>query len=100
MTHSKTLSHSRTAAAGEHAIAGDSTYSAARLLEAIMQRLGCTSYAQTARILGIGGPLLSKMKHRRCPVSSAFLIRVHEACGLEISEMRRIAGDRRKLCRL
>ena len=74
-------------------------YKPGRLLDVICARLSLRNDAELSRFLEVGAPLLSKIRSSRCGVSAGFLIRAHEACGLEIAEMRRICGDRRQKSR-
>lgn len=71
-------------------------YMPGRLIDTIKARLQLRNDAALSRYLEVGAPLISKMRSRRCGLSAGFLIRAHEACGLEIGEMRRLCGDRRK----
>lgn len=70
-------------------------YDPAGLLDAARQRLLLNSDAQLARLLDVQAPLISKIRHGHLPVGAAFLIRLHEASGLSIGDMRRLMGDRR-----
>lgn len=70
-------------------------YNPARLLDTLLNKLQLTNDSSLARFLEIGAPVLSKIRHRKLPVSGAVLIRMHEACGLAISDLRALMGDRR-----
>jgi hypothetical protein len=70
-------------------------YRPAELLDAMIIILGLKNDAALSRILEIGPPVLSKIRHGRLPISSALLIRVHEITGISISELRGLMGDRR-----
>jgi hypothetical protein len=70
-------------------------YDPADLLDAVQERLLLNNDAQLARLLDVQPPLISKIRNRHLPVGAAFLIRLHEASGLSIVDMRRLMGDRR-----
>lgn len=76
------------------------SYHPGRLLDALTLRLIVRSDAELGRFLEVQSSRLSKMRHSKCELSAAFLIRVHEATGMQISEMRRICGDRRRKFRV
>lgn len=71
------------------------SYHPGQLLDALAKRLILSSDAELGRFLDVQASRLSKMRHSQCELSAAFLIRAHEATGMQISEMRRICGDRR-----
>lgn len=72
------------------------TYDPGHLLDALIEKLQLKNDAGLSRRLGVHAPLISKMRHRRLPVGSAILIRMHEESDLTISELRALLGDRRK----
>lgn len=76
------------------------SYTPSRLIDSLQQRLHIRTDSELARFLGIGRPTISKIRASRCAVSAAFLIRAHEATGMDIAEMRRLYGDRRGKCRI
>ncbi|QRX84769.1 hypothetical protein JQN73_03905 [Glaciimonas sp. PAMC28666] len=76
------------------------SYNPARLLDALINTLRLKNDAALARALEIPSPLVSKIRHRKVPVSSSVLIRMHDATGLTISELRELMGDRRKKFRI
>jgi len=75
-------------------------YDPAGLLDAMEARLMLSSDAQLARLLELQPPLISKIRHRHLPVGAAFLIRLHEASGMTIADMRTLLGDRRTRFRI
>ncbi len=75
-------------------------YDAAKLLDAVKRRVMVRHDAELARFLEVGRPLLSKIRSAQCMPSAGLMIRMHEACGMEIAEMRRIVGDRREKFRV
>jgi hypothetical protein len=56
--------------------------------------------AALSRALEVAHPVLSKIRHYRLPVGASMLIRMHEASGLSIRELRDLMGDRRTKYRL
>jgi transcriptional regulator with XRE-family HTH domain len=75
-------------------------YDAARLLDLLRVRLAVVTDAQLARRLDLRAPIISKIRHRRQSVTAAFLVRVHEETGIEVAELRRMLGCRRRRWRL
>lgn len=76
------------------------TYNPDNLLDALIERLELKNDAALARLLEVAPPLLSKIRHRRLPVGSTLLIRMHEVSGLSIRELRNLMGDRRQKYRI
>lgn len=75
-------------------------YNPSLLLDTLTKKLLLRNDAMLARILCINAPVLSKIRTRKSPVSAALLIRMHEVCGLEVRELRRLMGDRRAKFRI
>jgi hypothetical protein len=73
----------------------DSTYDPNRLLDSLIERLKLKNDAGLCRALEVAPPLISKIRHRRLPVGSSLLIRMHEISDLSIKELRTLMGDRR-----
>ncbi|MFL6706617.1 MAG: hypothetical protein ACJ8HI_00255 [Massilia sp.] len=76
------------------------SYSPAQLLDTMRQQLALDNDAALARELDIQAPLLSKIRNGKLPVSAGLLIRMHEASGLAIEELRGLMGDRRSRFRI
>lgn len=76
------------------------TYNPSKLLDAVKIRLVLKNDAELGRFLNVNGPLLSKMRSGHARVNAAFLIRLHEASGLQISELLALIGDRRQKYRV
>jgi len=76
------------------------TFDPNRLLNALLSKLNLKNDAQLCRALDVAPPLISKIRHRRLPVGSSLLIRMHEASGLSIAELRELMGDRRQKHRI
>lgn len=63
------------------------------LLDAVIERLNLRSDAALCRKIETLPPVISKIRHGRLPLGPTILIRLHEASGMPIREMRRLMGD-------
>jgi plasmid maintenance system antidote protein VapI len=82
---------------------GDSVtvgYDPGRLLDQLLFRLNLTRDDDLARILKMDKRLLSMVRQRRRPVSGSMLLRIQDATGLSIVELRFLLQDRRKTSRM
>lgn len=70
-------------------------YDPNQMLESLISQLKLKNDAALSRALEVSPPVISKIRHRRLPVSASLLIRMHEVCGLSISDLRHMMGDRR-----
>ncbi|GJI94033.1 hypothetical protein RugamoR57_07510 [Duganella caerulea] len=70
------------------------------LFNALLERLRLKNDAALSRALEVGPPLISKVRRAKLPLSSSFLIRIHEVSGLEIGELRKLMGERRAKVRV
>ena len=77
-----------------------STYDPDNLLTALLGNLKLKNDAALARVLEVGPPILSKIRHRRLPVGASMLIRMHEVTDLSIEDLRLLMGDRRHKFRI
>lgn len=75
-------------------------YDPNRLLDSVRQALNLSNDAALARALQVLPPVLSRIRHRRTPVSASLLIRMHEETNLSIAELRQLLGDRREKFRV
>ncbi|QGZ42610.1 hypothetical protein [Pseudoduganella flava] len=75
-------------------------YNPGRLLDALAERLGAKNDAALSRALEVAPPVLSKIRHGRLPVGATILLRMHEASGIGIRELRDLMGDRRARMRM
>jgi hypothetical protein len=71
-------------------------YDPDQLLNNVRMHLGLKNDAALARKLCVQPPVLSKVRHRRSPVSAELLISMHEESGLTIRDLRALMGDRRE----
>lgn len=76
------------------------TYVPNRLLDTLLALLNLKNDAALSRMLEVTPPVISKIRHRRLPVGASLLIRMHEATGMSIRELRDLMGDRRKHWRM
>ena len=67
-----------------------------KLLDELIDRLKLKNDAALCRLLGATPPTISKIRHHRLQVGAAILIRMHEASGISIRELRGLMGDHRK----
>jgi plasmid maintenance system antidote protein VapI len=77
-----------------------SSYDPDRLLEALIERMNLKNDAALSRALAVSPPVISKIRHRRLPVTGSLLIRMHEVTNLSIQELRELMGDRRSKFRI
>ena len=70
-------------------------YDPANLLASVIGKLHLKNDAALSRALGVAPPVISKIRHRRTPVSALLLIRMGEATNLSIADLRLLMGDRR-----
>lgn len=75
-------------------------YTPHRLLDVIRQNNLLKNDADLARFLEVSAPIICKVRSRTLAVSAALLIRMHEATGLAIEDLRFLMGDRRSKVRL
>ncbi len=65
------------------------------LLASLIGKLNLKNDAALSRALEVSPPVISKIRHRRLPVTASLLIRMHEVSALTIAELRQLMGDRR-----
>jgi hypothetical protein len=70
------------------------------LLAALLNKLNLKNDAALSRTLEVSPPVISKIRHRRLPVTASLLIRMHEVSALSIADLRHIMGDRRSKFRI
>lgn len=68
------------------------TYDPDRLLDAMLAALKLKNDAALSRQLGIMPPVISKIRHRRTPVSASLLILLHEHSEMPIRELKSLMG--------
>ena len=57
-------------------------------LDALKKRLKCSSDADLNRILKVGAPVTSKIRHGHMGISANFILNVHEQTEIPVSEIR------------
>lgn len=70
-------------------------YDPDQLLASLIGKLNLKNDAALSRALEVSPPVISKIRHRRLPVTASLLIRMHEVSALSIHELRQLMGDRR-----
>ena len=76
------------------------TYDPNHLIDILLRTLQLRNDAALAKVLDVGPPLISKIRHRRLPVGASILIRMHEVTSLSVRQLRDMMGDRRSKYRL
>ncbi|NGZ86927.1 bacteriophage CI repressor [Duganella aceris] len=76
-------------------VSSDTTYEPNGLLDSLKTILGLKNDAELSRALEVAPPMISKIRHRRLPISGALLIRIHEVSDLSVSDLQGMMGDRR-----
>ncbi|MET3118854.1 hypothetical protein AAKU64_003089 [Undibacterium sp. GrIS 1.8] len=71
-------------------------YNPNHLFDTLIKQLHLKNDAALSQELGVSAPIISKIRHRRLPVGSSLLIRMHEVSGLSIKELRCLMGDTHK----
>jgi hypothetical protein len=75
-------------------------YDPDQLLASLISKLSLKNDAALSRALEVSPPVISKIRHRRLPVTASLLIRMHEVSALSIAELRQLMGDRRDKFRI
>lgn len=75
-------------------------YDPDNLLASLIGKLKLKNDAALSRALEVSPPVISKIRHRRLPVTASVLIRMHEVSQLSIQELRELMGDRRSKFRI
>lgn len=75
-------------------------YDPDNLMASVIGKLNLKNDAALSRALGVAPPVISKIRHRRIPVSASLLIRMYEATNLSIKDLRLLMGDRRNKFRI
>lgn len=75
------------------------SYDPNRLLDNVREKMELKSDAALSRALDVAPPIISKIRHRQLGVGAPLLIRMHEATGMKIRELRDLIGERRSQSR-
>lgn len=68
---------------------------AQRLLDTLLRDLGLRHDSALARSLGLRPCAISRLRHGKGPVTSDMLLKMHDATGKSIRELRNMMGDTR-----
>lgn len=66
----------------------DPVQSPNHFLNALVDHLRLKNDKALARVLDVGAPVLSKIRHNRLRVTASILIKAHDATGLSINDLR------------
>lgn len=67
-------------------------YNPAALFEHVLDYTHTRSDAQLAKMLGVAPPAICKIRHKKVRMTADMLIRLHDATGKSLDELRGIAG--------
>ena len=67
-------------------------YNPNRLIDALIKRKALKNDAALCRFLQVSPPLISRIRHGKLRVSGDVMIRMHEAFGMPIAELRQLIG--------
>jgi plasmid maintenance system antidote protein VapI len=76
------------------------TYDPGRLLDHLLFKFNLTKDDDLARLLKMDKRLLSMVRQRRQAISGSMLLRMQDATGLTIVELRSLLQDRRRTSRM
>lgn len=68
------------------------SYDPDALLDLVIDKKHLRTDAGLSRAVGVGAPVLSKIRHKHLKISNDLLVRLHDVAGLDLDYMRRIAG--------
>lgn len=75
------------------------TYNPNRLLNALLQHFGLRSDDALSRRLRVARSVVRRIRSGELPVCASLLLWAEEASGIDIAELRRLLGDRRRRMR-
>jgi plasmid maintenance system antidote protein VapI len=79
----------------EEDLRNEASYDPNHLFDTLIEKMHLKNDAALSRALEVAPPVISKVRHRRLAISASLLIRMHEATGLSINDLRDLMGDRR-----
>jgi hypothetical protein len=82
------------------ALSSQEPYNPNNLLDVLLGKMELKNDAALSRMLEVGPPIISKIRHRRLSVGASLLIRMHEVSGMSVRDLRDLMGDRRTKCRM
>nr|WP_244545056.1 helix-turn-helix transcriptional regulator [Collimonas sp. OK607] len=68
-------------------------YGANQLIDAVINKLRLKNDVALCRLMGISPPEISNIRRGRRKVGATLLVRLHEASGISIEELRALIGD-------
>jgi hypothetical protein len=74
-------------------------YNPDRLLDALIEKLQLNNDYALSFALEVWPSVISKIRHRKVPVSASMLLRMNEVTYLSIKDLRYLMGDRRRIVR-
>ncbi|MGS0741585.1 hypothetical protein ACVBEF_07100 [Glaciimonas sp. GG7] len=81
-------------------LAGDALeappYEPGRLIDMLIQIVHVKNDLALSKVLEVAPPIISKIRNGKMPVGVSILMRMHEATGLPIRQLRGFMGDHRK----
>jgi len=80
----------------EKNINAQAMYGANQLLNALRNKLQLKNDVALSQKLRVAPPIISKIRHGNLPIGATLLIRMNEASGLTIRELRSLMGDHRE----
>ena len=78
----------------------DDRFDPNRLFDVLRHRLGLEDDAALAHALHVEPYLIARIREKRAPLDPSLLIRINEATGINMRELRQMMGDRRAEYRL
>lgn len=61
------------------------------LIDGLIEKMNLKNDAALCRVMGIAPPVVSKLRHRKLPIGSSFLITAHEISGMTIRDLKALA---------
>lgn len=62
------------------------------LIDELLSKLGLKKDVCLCRALKIAPPVLSKMRHKKLPVGSTFILKAHKISGISVAELEELCG--------
>ena len=72
------------------------TFDPNKMFDTVIEKLSLRNDAALCRWVGVGPPVISKMRHGKLSVGASMLIRLHEISDISIKELRTLMGDDRE----
>jgi hypothetical protein len=72
------------------------TYQPDRLLDKLSKQLKASNDRELSKLLEIPPSTISKIRRKAIAISAKHLLTIHDQSGIEIKELRKMMGDKRK----